>query len=119
LLQEFRSASPGWLAGLWVAIVLPAIAHVLEYLALRAGHATHIKTGMIVSIVISIGSQLISLELMRRGILITGENSEPLRSDLRRIPGTLAGVYRGVSRRVLSRRSGERSGVTRVPIRRG
>jgi len=100
LLQEFRSASPGWLAGLWVAIVLPAIAHVLEYLALRAGHATHIKTGMIVSIVISIGSQLISLELMRRGILITGENSKPLRSDLRCIPGTLAGVCRGVSRRV-------------------
>jgi hypothetical protein len=31
-------------------------AHCLEYAALRAGHAAHIKTGMVASVVITTGS---------------------------------------------------------------
>jgi hypothetical protein len=99
LLQEFRDARPGWLAGIWIAVILPAMAHSMEYLVLHAGHVTHIKTGMVVSVALSAGSMLINLALMRRGILITGENGESLRSDLRRIPVTLGEVFRGVSRR--------------------
>ena len=66
-------ARPAWLAGLSVAVALPAAAHCLEFAALRAGHATHIKTGMVVSVVISIGSLLLNLGLMRRGLLVTGD----------------------------------------------
>jgi hypothetical protein len=98
LLQAFRAAQPAWLAGLLAAIVLSATAHVLEFAALRAGNATHIKTGMIVSIIISIGSLMINLGLMRRGVLVTGGAGEPLRSDLRRIPTELAGMFRGLAR---------------------
>jgi hypothetical protein len=95
LLQAFRGAQPAWLAALSVAVALPATAHVLEYAALRAGHVTHIKTGMVVSVIISIGSLLINLRLMRKGLLVTGNDGESLRSDLRRIPGALAGMFRG------------------------
>jgi hypothetical protein len=98
LLQAFRGAQPEWLAGLSVAIALPAAAHCLEFAALRAGHATHIKTGMIVSVVISIGSLLINLGLMRRGLLVTGGGCDSLQADLRRIPAALAGMLRGQSR---------------------
>jgi hypothetical protein len=94
LLQAFRRAQPVWLAGLTAAILLPASAHVLEYAALRAGNATHIKTGMIVSIVISFGSLLINLGLMRQGLLITGGEGDSLRTDMRRIPGALATMFR-------------------------
>jgi hypothetical protein len=98
LLQAFRGAQPAWLAGLCVAVVLPAGAHLLEYAALRAGHAHHIITAMIVSIIVSIGSLLINFGLMRRGLLITGEDGAPLRRDLQCIPAALAGMFRSLLR---------------------
>jgi hypothetical protein len=98
LLQAFRGAEPAWLAGLCVAIVLPAGAHLLEYAALRAGHASHIITAMTVSVIVSIGSLVINFGLMRRGLLITGEDGAPLHRDLRRIPGALAGMFRSLAR---------------------
>ena len=95
LLQAFRNAQPAWLASLAVAVILPAIAHVLEYLALAAGHATHITAGMAVSVMFSIVSLLINLGLMRRNLLVTGDGSESFVSDLRRLPLALAGMFRG------------------------
>jgi hypothetical protein len=96
LLQAFRDAQPALLAGLCVGIILPAGAHLLEYAALRAGHATHITTAMIVSVIVSTGSMLINFGLMRRGLLITGEDGAPLYRDLRRIPAALAGMSRSL-----------------------
>jgi len=100
LLQAFRGAKPAWLAGLSVAVALPAAAHCLEFAALRAGHASHIKTGMVVSVAISIGSLLLNLGLMRRGLLVTGGDGGSLGSDLRGIPAALAGMLRGPARDV-------------------
>jgi hypothetical protein len=101
LLQRFRNAQPAWLGGLAVAVALPG-AHCLEYAALRAGGAAHIRTGMVVSVVITLGSLLINLGLMRRGLLITGEEGESLTSDLRRLPGALAGMLRGLFGRAVT-----------------
>jgi hypothetical protein len=98
LIQAFRGARPAWLAGLSIAVVLPAATQCLEFAALRAGHATHIKTGMVVSMVITIGSLLINLGLMRRGLLVTGDGGCSLLADLRRIPGELSAMCRGLSR---------------------
>lgn len=102
LLQAFRRAQPAWLAAFAVAVVLPALAHGLEFSALRAGHATHIFTAMTVSVAMSIGSLLFNLGLMRRGLLITGRESAPLRSDLRRIPAALAAMSLAFSRNLLA-----------------
>jgi hypothetical protein len=98
LMQAFRDAQPAWLAGLAVAVVLPATAHAFEFAMLRAGHATHVFTAMIVSVVISIGSLLINFGLMRRGLLVTGEEGAPLLRDLQRIPAALAAMMRNFAR---------------------
>jgi hypothetical protein len=93
LLQAFRVARPAWLAGLLAAVLLPAAAHILEYLALQAGHATHIGAGMVVSIAVSVGSLLLNWFLMRKGVLITGDGSGSLGADLRRLPRLLAAFF--------------------------
>jgi hypothetical protein len=90
LLQAFRGARPAWLSGLLAAVLLPAAAHTLEYLALEAGHAAHIGAGMVVSIAVSVGSLLLNWFLMRKGMLITGAGSDSLGGDLRRLPRLLA-----------------------------
>jgi hypothetical protein len=91
LLQAFRGARPAWLAGLLAAVLLPVAAHTLEYLALQAGHATHIGAGMVVSIAVSVGSLLLNWFLMRKGVLITGAGAGSLGADLRRLPRLLTG----------------------------
>jgi hypothetical protein len=88
-MQALRRARPAWLAGSLVALVLPGCAHLLEYGLLKAGGATHIKSGMIVSIGFSAASLLANFALMRQGILITGEGSSSLASDFRRLPSAL------------------------------
>jgi hypothetical protein len=93
LLQAFRGARPAWLAGLLAAVALPAAAHALEYLALQAGHATHIAAGMVVSIAVSVGSLLLNWFLMCQGILITGDGSDSLAADMRRLPRLLAAFF--------------------------
>jgi len=95
LLQAFRRARPAWLAGLCVTLLLPGAAHTLEFLALTAGPAAHIVTGMIVSIAVSVGSLLVNWLLMRNGLLLAGAGSGRLRDDLRRLPAVLRGMFGG------------------------
>ncbi|HVN03466.1 MAG TPA: hypothetical protein VMT86_03550 [Bryobacteraceae bacterium] len=95
LLQAFRRARPAWLAGLCGAIILTGGAHALEFLALKAGHATHITSGMIVSIGVSIVSLLFNWLLMRNGLMVTGEGSGRLRDDFRRLPAVLYSFFGG------------------------
>jgi hypothetical protein len=94
LLQAFRRAQPAWLASFCIAVILPGAAHVLEYAALQAGRARHINTAMVISVIISIGSLLINMGLMRQELLVTEAGSDSLASDLRRIPSALAGMFR-------------------------
>ena len=90
LMQAFRRARPVWLAGTLVAIVLPGSAHTLEYALLKMGRATHILSGMIVSVICTIGSALVNFGLMRRGFIITGEGAATLGADFRGLPAALA-----------------------------
>jgi hypothetical protein len=89
MMQALRCAQPAWLAGLLVALVLPASAHTLEYFLLRIGAATHIASGMVVSILFSAASLIVNFTLMRRGLMLTGEGSASLGSDFRRLPRAL------------------------------
>ena len=88
-MQALRRARPAWLAGLLIALVLPAAAHLLEFALLKAGGATHIKTGMMVSVAFSMGSLLVNFALMRQGLLITGEGARSLATDFRQLPAAL------------------------------
>jgi hypothetical protein len=66
----------------------------LEFLALRAGHATHITAAMLVSIAVSVVSLFFNWLLMRNGLLVTGAGSARLLDDMRRLPAVLRG-FRG------------------------
>ena len=94
LLQAYRAARPAWLAGLCSVLLLPASAHSLEYLAPKAGGATHVGAGMFLSILVSAGSLLINWLLMRKGLLVTGAGTASLGDDLRRLPGVVVSVFR-------------------------
>jgi hypothetical protein len=95
LLQAFRTAQPAWLAGLCAAVILPAAAHTVEFVALAAGQATHIKAGMIVSVAVSVFSLLLNWGLMRDGLMITGPGALRLSDDFRRLPGSLYRIFGG------------------------
>jgi hypothetical protein len=89
LAQAFRAAQPAWLAGLCVAVMLPAAVHTLEYAFLTAGHASHIRRGMIVSVALSVVSLVLNWNLMRRGVMLTGKGTDSLATDFRRLPAVL------------------------------
>ena len=89
LAQAFCSAEPAWAAGVLIGVVVPAGVHGVEYTLLRAGHASHIRTGMIISIALSIISLLLNWGLMRRGLMLTGKGTDSLATDFRRLPAAL------------------------------
>jgi hypothetical protein len=89
VVQALRNARPAWLTGLLGAVALPVVAQALEFIALKSGGVTHIKTAMVVSAIFSAGSVLANFFLMRRGLLLTGAGTASLISDLRNLPGTL------------------------------
>jgi hypothetical protein len=98
--QAFREAEPAWLTGVFLGAVLPTIVHLVEYAMLRAGHASHIRTGMISSVVLSVVSLLLNWGLMRRGLMLTGKGTESLASDFARLPGVLAEFVLAAPRRL-------------------
>jgi len=106
IMQELRRARPAWLAGLLIAIVLPLWAHALEFALLKLGGATHIKSGMVVSVLFSAASLVANFSLMRRGLMVTGEGAASLASDFRQLPAALGDWALAASvgvRRVLER----------------
>ena len=89
LAQSFRGAEPVWLAGLLIVVIIPAGVHGVEYAFLRAGHAPQVRTAMIISVVLSVGSLLLNWGLMRRGLMLTGRGTDSLATDFRRLPVVL------------------------------
>lgn len=92
LLQAFRAARPAWLAGIYLAVLLPGIALLLEYLTLRVGGARHVGTITITSIAFSVVSLLVNWGLMRKGMLLTGRGTASLVTDLRGIFALMTGL---------------------------
>jgi hypothetical protein len=90
LAQAFCCAEPAWIAGVLIALIVPAGVHGVEYTLLRAGHASHIRTGMIISVALSVISLLLNWGLMRRGLMLTGKGTDSLATDFRRLPAALA-----------------------------
>jgi hypothetical protein len=102
-MQALRRARPAWLAGLLVAMVLPLGAHTLEFALLKLGRATHIKTGMVVSVVFSAASLAVNFSLMRRGLMLTGEGAASLASDFRQLKGIALEIPAGLGRKKAER----------------
>jgi hypothetical protein len=88
LMQSLRKASPIWLATLFVMVLMPIYSHTMEY-TLHTLHGDQNRNkSLAISISFSIISALFNLFAMRRGVLITGEDTEneSLWADLKKFP---------------------------------
>jgi hypothetical protein len=92
LIQSFRRVEPVWKAMITILLVVPLISHVFEYLLQWSFvHITattdHTDMAIARSICVSLFSVLFALFIMRRGVMIVGDDdSMSLWSDVRRLP---------------------------------
>ena len=95
LIQSFRRVEPAWKAMVSILLVIPLISHILEYLfqvLFVYVTATTDYTDMAIarSVCVSLFSVLFALFIMRRGVMIVGEqDSMSLWSDVRRLPSLI------------------------------
>ena len=92
LIQGFRRVEPPWKALLTILMVVPLISHLFEFLlqlafAYVTGTAERTDEAIVRSICVSIISALFTLFIMRRNVMIVGdEESKSLLHDLSRLP---------------------------------
>jgi hypothetical protein len=89
--QAFRKAEPVWQASLTVMVLLPLSSHSIEFMVHLVRHTPHLRTSIVSSVCFTCISTLFNLYAMRRGVLVTGAGSGSVASDMRRIPGLIAG----------------------------
>ena len=92
LIQKFRRVEPAWKALGTILLIVPAISHLFEFLVQYSfAYATatndHTDDAILRSICVSIISALFTLFIMRRNVMIVGEEgSKSLFNDLLRMP---------------------------------
>ncbi len=91
LTQAFRKAEPAWQASVTVMVLLPLCSHSIEFVVHLLRHTPHLRTSIVSSACFTVVSTLFNLYAMRRGVLVTGAGSGSVASDMRRIPGLIAG----------------------------
>lgn len=89
LVQNLRDAEPEWLTVLFLALVVPAVFQVFEFLVHWFRGTPHLKAAAIVSLIVSGISSLFNWYAMRRGALLVGSEGRSFGSDLRRLPGLI------------------------------
>jgi hypothetical protein len=87
LVQNLRAATPLWLTGLFLAVVVPAVFQSLEWLLHSLRGTPHLRAAEIVSLGVSVVSSLFNWYAMRRGVLLVGGEGRSFGSDLRSLPG--------------------------------
>ena len=90
LTQELGRIEPEWKAMLAATVALPVLSHGLELAvhAMRGTPALLVSAGA--SAVFTVLSTSFNVFAMRRGALTTGDGSQPLHHDLRRMPALIA-----------------------------
>jgi hypothetical protein len=91
LAQAYRRAEPRWLAFLMAASLPPAVWHALELTAHLLNRTPRIYYGIGISMAYSAFTSMLMLVLMRRGILLAGDERTSLAEDLRNIFDMLRG----------------------------
>jgi hypothetical protein len=95
LIQSFRRVEPAWKALFSILLIVPLISHVFEFLvqstfAYLTATNDHTDEAIVRSICVSIISALFTLFIMRRNVMIVGEEeSKSLFHDLTRIPALI------------------------------
>jgi hypothetical protein len=86
LVQNVRDATPEWLTGVFLALVVPAVFQLAEFGLHWLRGTPHLVLAELVSLVISAVSSLFNWYAMRRGALLVGGEGGSFRSDLLRLP---------------------------------
>lgn len=92
LIQVFRRVEPPWKALLTILLIVPLISHIFEFVlqfafAYFTATGEHTDEAIIRSVCVSIISALFTLFIMRRNVLIVGdEESKSLFHDIIRLP---------------------------------
>jgi hypothetical protein len=89
-------------ATLLALVVLPTLAHVVEYLVHRAAGTPHVLSALAASIALSMATTRFSLFVMRRGLFVPG--SRGLIDDVRGLAALLRSPVAGLARRWMTAR---------------
>ena len=91
--QALRKARPTWAAALSAAVVLPICSHSVEFMVHFLRGTPRLKTSIIASVSFSVLSTLFNSYVMRRGVLVVGEEDEKrtLLDDLAVMPQMVGG----------------------------
>jgi len=104
LVQTMRDAEPEWLTVLFLAVGVPAVFQVFEFLLHWFRDTPHLKAAILVSMVISGISSFFNWYAMKRGALLVGSEGKSFGSDLRRLPGLLFSFFTYLPRRLPKRK---------------
>ncbi len=89
LSQAFRRVQQAWKASLILMLVLPAIAHGIEFTVHSLRGTARLYESVAVSVLFSMFSVVLSYMLQRRSLLVVGEGGRPLLTDVVSMPGVI------------------------------
>lgn len=91
LVQAFHKATPLWLGTLCVMVLIPGIAHTIEFTLHTINGDESKGSAIIISVAVSIISMIFNLFAMRRGtLLVKDENQQSLWQDIKQFPAIIA-----------------------------
>lgn len=84
--QNFRRVEPPWCAFLAVFVLLPLGQHVLEFLVHLVRGTPRLGSSILASVGFTVLSTAVNLHLMRKGLLVVGDEGRSLFDDLAALP---------------------------------
>ena len=87
--QQFRRAEPRWLASLIVGAGVPAFSHTTEIVIHWLRKTPNLRSSIAASVAFTVVTTLFNLHAMRHGVLVVGDGSRSIGSDLRAVPRTI------------------------------
>lgn len=91
LTEAFRSAQPAWLATLTVSLLLPALAHLVEFAVHTLTGTADVRRSIIASLSVTLLSILFNYYVMRQGVLVVSGERQSLWKDLQQMPRLVLG----------------------------
>jgi hypothetical protein len=101
--QAIRRLEPAWLAVLIVLVLAPAAVQLLELGVHFVSKTPNLKTGVIVSTVMTAVASMFNWYAMRHGTMLTGSEAKPFLSDLKRFPALVYGFVMAIPRMLAAR----------------
>lgn len=87
--QAVRNRRPLWQAILLMTVAVPVVSQTLDFLIHHLMGTPNLRTGTLVSTIISAITSLFGWYSMRRGTLLVGAEQDSLLTDLCRLPGLI------------------------------